>query len=227
MTMMFDEEENYYFEKFNDWYEWFIDDSYRNVKKDGWVKRFRYFVCLKNETVDDLVNRYNVLLSHLKDHEIFLTDAEKVSKFADVLPIEWSEFVKNLRKDSNFSKLHLKGFISKLKTHEYENGKKRKELIKVLETHLVDISLDVIDEMNKRVVECIRAKYVMKYNNKRGYYLDENANPLDFIKIFCAGTFRTKEEEASKVEEYVKFGSSSSNSVCSKCHSFKTKMTNL
>ena len=91
MAMVFDEQENYYFERFNDWHRGFIDDSYRNVKKDGWVKRFKYFVSLQNETLEELENRYGVLLEYLKKHEIFLSDGEKIEKFADALPVEWSE----------------------------------------------------------------------------------------------------------------------------------------
>ncbi|MFS7919122.1 hypothetical protein Hanom_Chr03g00209141 [Helianthus anomalus] len=96
MAMMFDEKENDYLERFNDWYQGFIDDSYRNVKKDGWVKRVKYFVCLKDETLADPENRYGVLLEQLKYHEIFLSDAEKIAKFAYALPVEWIEILKNL-----------------------------------------------------------------------------------------------------------------------------------
>ena len=105
--MMFDEQENYYFERFNDWHHGFLDEGYRKVSKDGWAKRFKYFVCLKDETLDDLKDRYSVLLSYMKDHEIYPSNVEKLEKFADALPIEWGECLKNLREDSNFSKLPL------------------------------------------------------------------------------------------------------------------------
>ncbi|MFS7987877.1 hypothetical protein Hanom_Chr11g01028001 [Helianthus anomalus] len=112
---MFDEKDNYFFERFNDWYEGFVDDSYGRIIKDGWMKRYEYFVCLKKEQLDHLANRYQVLLDQLKDHEIRISDAEKVSKFTDALPAEWDEFLKNLKKDYSFSKFYLKGFISNLK----------------------------------------------------------------------------------------------------------------
>ncbi|MFS7963324.1 hypothetical protein Hanom_Chr08g00736741 [Helianthus anomalus] len=105
MAEMFNEKENDYLESLNDWYRGFIDDSYR---KDGWVKRFKYLVCLKNETLDHLENRYGVLLEQLKYHGIYLSDAEKIAKFADTLPVEWIEILKNLKGHSSFSKLHLK-----------------------------------------------------------------------------------------------------------------------
>ncbi|MFS7936342.1 hypothetical protein Hanom_Chr05g00414441 [Helianthus anomalus] len=71
--------------------------------------------------------------------------------------------------------------------------------------------------MNKRVGVCLRAKNVMIYDNKRGCYIDENANPLDFVKIFCEGTYKIEKKEISKNEESVKLGSSNSESACSKC----------
>ncbi|KAJ0599019.1 hypothetical protein HanIR_Chr03g0100111 [Helianthus annuus] len=56
----------------------------------------------------------------------------------------------------------------------------------------------------------------MKYDIKRGCYIDNNGNPLDFVKIFCAGTIREKEEDTSKAKESVKNAT-----VCFKCDSFK------
>ncbi|MFS8021568.1 hypothetical protein Hanom_Chr16g01428931 [Helianthus anomalus] len=94
-------------------------------------------VCLKNENLDDLANRYEVLIEHLKDHKIYLTDAEKIAKFADALPAEWIEILKILKKDSSFSKLHLKGFINTLKTHQYENVQKKKELLNIRKDNMV------------------------------------------------------------------------------------------
>ncbi|KAJ0531882.1 hypothetical protein HanIR_Chr09g0390521 [Helianthus annuus] len=217
MAMVFDEQENYYFERFNDWHHGFLDEGYRKVSKDGWAKRFKYFVCLKDETLDDLKDRYSVLLNYLKDHEIYPSTAEKLEKFADALPIEWSECLKNLRDDSNFSKLPLNQFISKLKAHELEIRKKKKEMIKVLENNVLDLSIDVFEEMIKRVGKCIRAKHVMKYDFKRGCYIDNNGNPLDFVKMFCAGTFIAKEEESPKAEKSVK-----NETKCSKCDNVKT-----
>ncbi|MFS8024735.1 putative transcription factor interactor and regulator CCHC(Zn) family [Helianthus anomalus] len=220
--MVFDEQENCYFERFNDWHHGFLDEGYRKVSKDGWAKRFKYFVCLKDETLEDLKDRYSVLLNYLKDHEIYPSNAEKLEKFADALPIEWGECLKNLREDSNFSKLALNQFISKLKAHELETRKKKKEMIKVLENNVLDLSSDVFEEMHKRVAKCVRAKYVLKYDFKRGFYIDNNGNPLDFVKIFCAGTFIAKEEEAPKAEESVK-----NETMCSKCDNVKTNNDKL
>ncbi|KAJ0496012.1 hypothetical protein HanIR_Chr12g0615361 [Helianthus annuus] len=217
MAMMFDEQENYYFERFNNWNNGFLDEGYRKVSKDGWAKRFKYFVCLKDETLDDLKNRYSVLLNYMKDHEIYPSNLEKLEKFADALPIEWGECLKNLRENSNFSKLPLNQFISKLKAHELEVRKKKKDLIKVLEYNVLDLSSDVIEEMHKRVTKCIRTKHVLKYDFKRGCYIDNNGNPFDFIKLFCAGTLIAKEEETSKAEESVK-----NETMCSTCDNFKT-----
>ncbi|MFS7911116.1 putative transcription factor interactor and regulator CCHC(Zn) family [Helianthus anomalus] len=153
----------------------------------------------------------------MKDHEIYPSNAEKLEKFANALPIEWGECLKNLRKDSNFSKLPLNQFISKLKAHELETRKKKKEMIKVLENYMLDVSLDVFEEMIIRIGKCIRAKHVLKYDLKRGCYINNNGNPLDFVNMFCAGTFIAKEEESPKAEESVK-----NETMCSKCDNVKT-----
>ncbi|MFS7997636.1 hypothetical protein Hanom_Chr12g01144091 [Helianthus anomalus] len=189
MAKMFDEQENYYFETFNDWHRGFIDDSYSNVKKVGWEKRFKYFVCLKNESLDDLANRYTVLIEFLKEHEIRLSDIEKVSKFADALPVVWDECLKNLKRDSSFSKFYLKEFINKLKKYKSESEMKKKELINEIEKNLMKVGLNVILEIKRRISVCLAAKSNLIYDNKRGCYIDENANPLDFVKIFlCRNT---------------------------------------
>ncbi|MFS7958810.1 hypothetical protein Hanom_Chr08g00683091 [Helianthus anomalus] len=79
------------------------------------------------------------------------------------------------------------------------------------------MTLDVIYEMNRRVDVCLAAKSNLIYDNKRGFYIDENANPLYFVKIFCAGTYKIEKKEISKNEESENLGSSNSESVCSKC----------
>ncbi|MFS8001454.1 hypothetical protein Hanom_Chr13g01190561 [Helianthus anomalus] len=71
--------------------------------------------------------------------------------------------------------------------------------------------------MKRRVNVCLAAKSNLKYGMKRGCYMDENANPLDFVKIFCAGTYKLEAEKVPKFEESVKIGSSISESACSKC----------
>ncbi|MFS7904324.1 hypothetical protein Hanom_Chr01g00034731 [Helianthus anomalus] len=70
-----------------------------------------------------------------------------------------------------------------------------------MEENLDKLSLDVIVEMRKRVYVCLAAKNVMKYDIKRGCYIDENMNPLDFTKFFCAGTYKTETKKIPKNEE--------------------------
>ncbi|MFS8025077.1 hypothetical protein Hanom_Chr16g01470701 [Helianthus anomalus] len=72
-------------------------------------------------------------------------------------------------------------------------------------------------EIRRRINICLVAKHVLKYDIKRGCYIDDNMNPLDFVKIFCAGTYKTGTEEISKNEESKKNETSNSEPVCSKC----------
>ncbi|MFS7917091.1 hypothetical protein Hanom_Chr03g00184961 [Helianthus anomalus] len=76
--------------------------------------------------------------------------------------------------------------------------------------NLDKMNLDVIDEINRRIIVCWTAKRYLIYDNKRGCYIDKNANPLDFVKIFCAGTYETETKQVPKNEESVKLGSSNS-----------------
>ncbi|MFS7938544.1 hypothetical protein Hanom_Chr05g00440961 [Helianthus anomalus] len=181
---MFDEYDNNDLETLNSWYRGFLSSSYNDVEKKGWVKRFECFLSKKDEKLEELENRFGILLDHLKRFEITMTNTEKISKFADALPAEWDAFFINLKRDSRFSKFYPGEFIRELKTHEYENEKKKKVLIKDIEKNLENISLDVMVEMRRRVYVCLVAKNVMKYDIKRGCYIDENMNPLDFVKIF-------------------------------------------
>ncbi|MFS7914315.1 hypothetical protein Hanom_Chr02g00151971 [Helianthus anomalus] len=82
--------------------------------------------------------------------------------------------------------------------------------------NLGEMNLDVINEIHRRINVCCAAKRDLIYDNKRGCYIDKNANPLDFVKIFCAGTYNMETKEITKKEESVKIGSSSSESMCSK-----------
>ncbi|MFS7994820.1 hypothetical protein Hanom_Chr12g01110621 [Helianthus anomalus] len=63
------------------------------------------------------------------------------------------------------------------------------------------MDLDVILEMKRRVDVCLAAKSNLKYDMKRDCYIDENMNPLDFVKIFCAGTYKSETKEIPKNEE--------------------------
>ncbi|MFS7953193.1 hypothetical protein Hanom_Chr07g00615681 [Helianthus anomalus] len=71
--------------------------------------------------------------------------------------------------------------------------------------------------MRRRVNMYLVAKNVIKYDTKRSCYIDEIMNPLDSVKIFCAGTNKTETEVISKNEESKKNETSRSELACSKC----------
>ncbi|KAF5821213.1 hypothetical protein HanXRQr2_Chr01g0011201 [Helianthus annuus] len=93
--------------------------------------------------------------------------------------------------------------------------------------NLEDLSLDVIKEINKRINVCWAAKRNFIYDMKRGCYIDDNENPIDFVTIFGAGTYKIEKEQVPKVEEFVKYETSNSASVCFKCDNFKTENDKL
>ncbi|MFS7917393.1 hypothetical protein Hanom_Chr03g00188491 [Helianthus anomalus] len=94
------------------------------------LKDLIFFLCKKDETVNELEKRYECLLDNLKKYEIRMSKVEHISKFADALPAEWNEFLIQLTKDSKFSNFYPDDFTSKLKIHNYENNKKKTDLIK-------------------------------------------------------------------------------------------------
>ncbi|MFS7921699.1 hypothetical protein Hanom_Chr03g00239991 [Helianthus anomalus] len=181
---MLDVKENDHLERLNNWYRGFLDSRYNDVIKNEWVMRLEHFLCKNDENLDELENRFEILFDHLKRYEIRMTDAEKISKFADALHAVWNEFLINLKKDSSFSNFYPKEFIRKLKTHKYENDKKKKFLINDIEENLEKISLDVMVEMRKRIYVYLAAKNVIKYDIRGGCYIHENMNPLDFVNFF-------------------------------------------
>ncbi|KAJ0866272.1 hypothetical protein HanRHA438_Chr12g0549881 [Helianthus annuus] len=133
---MFDEMENDNLEMLNNWFDGVWGSRYQNENKNVWDKRFECFLCKKDETVNELEKRYESLLDNLKRYEIRMSNAEKISKFADALPSEWDEFLIELKNDSRFSNFYPNEFINKLKTHKYENEKKKKGLMNGIEKEL-------------------------------------------------------------------------------------------
>ncbi|MFS7998264.1 hypothetical protein Hanom_Chr12g01151631 [Helianthus anomalus] len=67
----------------------------------------------------------------------------------------------------------------------------------------------------------------MKYDFRRGCFLDENLNPADMVKIFLAGTYKTKTKDMSKNEEFKKDETSKCEVVCSKCDKFEANNVKL
>ncbi|MFS7975825.1 hypothetical protein Hanom_Chr10g00885251 [Helianthus anomalus] len=84
-------------------------------------------------------------------------------------------------------------------------------MINEMEKNLQKLELDVIAEIDKRIRVVLATKSILKYDIKRKYYTDETMNPFDFVKLFCAGTYKMETKEISMKEE------SNSESVCNKC----------
>ncbi|KAJ0899256.1 hypothetical protein HanRHA438_Chr08g0366421 [Helianthus annuus] len=227
MTMMFDDQENNNLKRLNDWYRGYLSSSYQKLPKEVWCERFKCFLSKKDENLDDLEKRFDRLIDYLKDNQIVITKADKISKFANGLSAERDDCLKTLRENYNFSQLSLNKFIRKLKNHDYENYQKKREILDKIKMNLEDLSLDVIKEINKRINVCWAAKRNLVYDMKRGCYIDNNRNPLDLVTIFGAGTYQIEREHVPKVEESVKNETSCSETICFKCDSFKTENDKL
>ncbi|MFS7985194.1 hypothetical protein Hanom_Chr11g00995671 [Helianthus anomalus] len=117
---MFEEMENNELVRINEWFEEVWSLKYED-KKNIYVKRFEPFLCKKNESLNQLKNRYDELLDNLKEFKIRKLNPEQISKFAEALPLEWDDFLIELKKDSSFQvfiyvslSISFKNMIAKL-----------------------------------------------------------------------------------------------------------------
>ncbi|KAJ0939039.1 hypothetical protein HanRHA438_Chr02g0056561 [Helianthus annuus] len=141
MTMRFDEQENNDLKRLNDWYRGYLSSSYQKLPKEVWCKRFECFLSKKDEKLDDLEKRFDRLIDYLKENQIVITEADKISKFANGLSAEWDDCLKNLRENYNFSQISLNKFIRKLKNHDYENYEKKRDVLDKIKMKLEDLNL--------------------------------------------------------------------------------------
>ncbi|MFS7947829.1 hypothetical protein Hanom_Chr06g00552781 [Helianthus anomalus] len=74
MVKMFDEMENYDLERLNNGYDWCWGSIYEQEDKKVWINGLKYFLCMKDETLDELESRFDYLLDKLKMFEIRLSD---------------------------------------------------------------------------------------------------------------------------------------------------------
>ncbi|KAJ0842704.1 putative transcription factor interactor and regulator CCHC(Zn) family [Helianthus annuus] len=229
MTMVFDEKENDFVGKINDFGR-YRTRMFNQDDKHVWTLRLENFACQQNESLKEMKKRFDYMIERLKSFDINLTDTEQTLKLEAALSAEWDDVLKELKQKPKFSKLHPSDFINKLQKRYYKNLDKKKILMNRVQENLENlnlgnldkINLDVITEIDKRICICYGAKHNMRYDYKRGCYIDENLKPLDFVKIVCAGTYKKETKDTPKNEESVEVGYSSSASACSKCDSFKT-----
>ncbi|MFS7968152.1 hypothetical protein Hanom_Chr09g00794121 [Helianthus anomalus] len=147
---MFDEMENDKLERINDWFEGPWRFEYE-VQKNIYFKRFEHFMCSYP----------------LKEFKIRMSSAEKISKFVETLPLEWGEFLIELKKNFRISKFYLSEFVNELQKHEMEIKRKKKDLKydikgeikirillillkkKILQVHLRQIQLQRMKNLRK------------------------------------------------------------------------------
>ncbi|KAJ0621847.1 hypothetical protein HanIR_Chr01g0013321 [Helianthus annuus] len=221
--MIFDEQENNKLESLNNWYMRTVDNNYRNVSTDIWVKSFELFICQKDETLNEMEARFKILTDNLWRTGIRMSTDEHILKLTTALPAKWDEFMVELKGKDFFQELNPHQFFNEVYAECRKEEKKRREFLNEIGKNLQELELDVITEIDKRVRICLATKRILKYDIKRKCYIDESMNPFNFVKLFGAGTYKTVKDQESKIEESVKNDSSSSASVCSKCDSFKTE----
>ncbi|MFS7888598.1 hypothetical protein Hanom_Chr00s000001g01597101 [Helianthus anomalus] len=204
---MFNEQYNKNLENLNNWPSEFGYET--RYDKNIYIKRFKNFLCMKNKSLEKLEKRFYELIIRIEKHGIWVSNDERISKFVDALPLELKKCAQNLKRDSSLSCYDLKSFINILKDHKRDEESRKLMLMDEMRRELEKINLDVINEMRKRISVCLAAQNDMKYDIKRGCYIDEYMNPLNFVKIFCAGTYKI-ETKKEVVDREI-------NGKCSKC----------
>ncbi|XP_035834058.1 glutamic acid-rich protein-like [Helianthus annuus] len=122
MTMVFDEKENDFVGKINDFGR-YRTRIFNQDDKHVWTLRFENFACQQNESLKEMEKRFDYMIEKLKSFDINLTDTEQTLKLEAALPAEWDDVLKEVKE--NLEKLNL-GNLDK-------------------------INLDVITEIDKRI----------------------------------------------------------------------------
>ena len=144
---MFDEQENKNLENLNNW----TKEAWYEMKygKDVYVKRYENFLCMKNESMEMLKERFYELIIKLEKHKIYHSNDERISKFVDALPLEWDKFVNGLKRDSRLSRFDLRSFINTITNHRSDENSIKRKLLDEIKEESKNINLNVIIEIRK------------------------------------------------------------------------------
>ncbi|KAJ0443174.1 hypothetical protein HanIR_Chr16g0817871 [Helianthus annuus] len=92
------------------------NDLFKKRRRDRMKTQFVVFKAMKNESLDDLVNRFYHLLSELDRSQPGLyTEFEKVEKFLNCLPKRWNMFTALIKESPQYDELNLEQAIQKMK----------------------------------------------------------------------------------------------------------------
>ena len=106
-------------------------------KKALVLKEFDIFTMLKNETIQQMIERFCHLKVQMRRHGLEKTEQEYIDKLADALPEgEWTTCLMVLKHSDKWEFLKLSTFIDKLEGHEME-------LIKMAKTKNANVVQDV------------------------------------------------------------------------------------
>ncbi|KAJ0526796.1 putative transcription factor interactor and regulator CCHC(Zn) family [Helianthus annuus] len=197
---MFDEQENKNLENLNNWKKEAWNET--RYDKEVYINRYENFLCMKDESMEMLKERFWELIIKLDKHKVWYSTDDKKLKFVEALPLEWNKFVNNeLKRDSRLSRIDLRSLLNTVTNHQFHENADKRKLLDDLKEESGKIDLNIIIEIRKRIDVCLAAKKNMRYDIKRGCYIDKDSNPLDFVKLFCAGTYEKMIEDGSKCEK--------------------------
>ncbi|XP_022007520.1 uncharacterized protein LOC110906735 [Helianthus annuus] len=96
------------------------NELFKKRRLDRIKTQFEVFKAMKNESLDDLVNRFYHLLSELDRSQPGLyTDFEKVEKFLNCLPKQWNMFTTLIKESPQYEEFTLEQAIQKIKGYAW------------------------------------------------------------------------------------------------------------
>nr|XP_043635368.1 uncharacterized protein LOC122606558 [Erigeron canadensis] len=91
------------------------DDVVKKGKQELLKAQHLVFKAMKNETLDELVNRDYHLMTEMRNHTVTLTNAEKNEKFLYALPSQWDFYSVLIKRDPTYAQMTLDTMIAHLR----------------------------------------------------------------------------------------------------------------
>ncbi|KAI3797813.1 hypothetical protein L1987_33076 [Smallanthus sonchifolius] len=92
--------------------------SLKAINAKAIKKEFDNFMYIRNESLDDLIERFYHLMNELHAHEIKTTKEEKVQCMADALPPKWDSFLMVLKQNNTLGTIDINEILQKLREQE-------------------------------------------------------------------------------------------------------------
>ena len=94
------------------------NDQVRENRKELLKTQFMFFKYMKNETLEELINRFYHLMTELDNNYVSYTDLTKNNKLLNALPPKWDLYSVMLKENASYSTWTLEDVIGKLRAYD-------------------------------------------------------------------------------------------------------------